>query len=131
MMFARTASLGLTALLGLVMAAPALANAPQDTTAQPPARTQTATMDTGLHPPDPDHLDNVGAMILDCDDMLQIIDGIRGDTRAMLATIDQANTTLTSIATLIDSINARHQQQTPAGGATPPTTPPPGQTPPP
>ena len=131
MMFARTASLGLTALLGLVMAAPALANAPQDTTAQPPAPSQTAAMDTGVHPPDPDHLTNIEAMILDCDDMLQIIDGIRGDTRAMLGTIDQANTTLTSIATLIDSINARHQQQTPAGGETPPTTPPPGQTPPP
>ncbi|HZT41928.1 MAG TPA: hypothetical protein VFA07_07050 [Chthonomonadaceae bacterium] len=130
MMFARNASFGLTALLGLVMAAPALANAPQDTTAQPPAPGQPAAMDTGQHPPNPDGLTNVDAMILDCDDMLNIIDGMRGDTRAMLGTIDQANTTLTSIATLIDQINARHQQQTPSGD-TPPATPPPGQTPPP
>ena len=127
MMFARNAArvalpAALTALLGLAITAPALANAPQDTTAQPPA-----AMSSGEHPPDPDGLTNVEAMILDCNDMLNIIDGMRGDTRAMLATIDQANTTLTSIATLIDQINARNQQQ----GATPPANTPPAQTPPP
>jgi len=117
MKFAPHAGIAVTALAALVMAAPALAKTPQDATAQP------AAVDTGQHPPNPDDLSNVDAMILDCDDMLNIIDGIRGDTRAMLGTIDQANTTLTSIATLIDQINARHQQQTPAGG-TPPETPP-------
>lgn len=112
MMCFRKAGFALTALLGLALAAPALA-------ANPLAGRQQAAADTGEHPPNPAGLTNIQAMVADCDDMLRLIDDIRRLDNQMLGTIDSSNQTLTNIASLIDAINTRHQQQ-----STPATTPP-------
>lgn len=102
--------------LGTAAACPALAAQPA---AAPAAAVQAAPRLGNEHPPNAEGLNDIEAMILDCDDALALIAAMKADVPLIQTNIDAANNTLTQIAQLIDAINARVAAASSAAAPTP------------